>query len=88
MEGQNVIKIIDIDGAEKQVEVITHFTLAMNGKDYMIYTENKTDANGNIEISTSEVVEKEDGSIELNGVTDETVWSELKKVMVEMAKGE
>ncbi|MDD2377339.1 MAG: DUF1292 domain-containing protein [Bacilli bacterium] len=88
MEEKNMIRITDIDGVEKEVEVITHFTLAMNGKDYIIYTENKTDASGNVEIYTSEVVENEDGNIELNGVTDETVWTEIKKVMVEMAKGE
>ncbi|MGE5456408.1 MAG: DUF1292 domain-containing protein [Ignavibacteriales bacterium] len=88
MEGKEMIKITDVDGVQKDVEVIAHFTLAMNGNDYLIYTENKTDANGNVEIYTSQVTEKEDGSIELSGVEDENVWTEIKKVMVEMAKGE
>jgi len=83
-----MIKITDLDGVQKDVEVIAHFTLAMNGNDYLIYTENKTDAAGNVEIYTSQVTEKEDGSIELSGVEDESVWTEIKKVMVEMAKGE
>lgn len=58
----------------------------MNNKDYLIYTENKEDANGNVEVYTSEVVRKEDNTTELLGIDDDNVWSEIKKVMIEIAK--
>ena len=53
---------------------------------HLIYTENKTDASGNVEVNTSEVRKKEDGSIELFGVDDDAVWVEVKKVMLDIAK--
>lgn len=86
MEKDTKIKIFDENGVEKEVEVVAYFTLTMNNKDYLIYTENKTDANGNVEVYTSEVVNKDDNTTELLGIDDDNVWAEIKKVMVEIAK--
>ena len=85
MEEKDIIKIIDEDGVEKEVEVLNYFTLNSNGKDYMTYTENKEDAKGNIIIYTSEVIDKGD-SVELAGITDENVLKEIKDVIIELAK--
>ena len=86
MENKEMIKIIDELGAEKEVEVVSYFSLKSNGRDYLIYTENKVDASGNVEVYTSEVVNAADGSIELKGIDDDSVWSEIKKVMLDIAK--
>ena len=55
MNAKEMINIIDETGTAKQVEVVAYFTLKSNDKDYLIYTENKTDASGNVEVYTSEV---------------------------------
>lgn len=86
MDENKMIKILDENGVEKQVEVIAYFTLTLNNKDYLIYTENKTDANGNVEVYTSEVVQKDGETTELMGIDDDNVWAEIKKVMIEIAK--
>lgn len=86
MEENKTIKIFDENGVEKEVEVVAYFTLTMNNKDYLIYTENKEDANGNVEVYTSEVVHKDDNTTELLGIDDDNVWAEIKKVMIEIAK--
>lgn len=86
MDQKEMIKIIDETGVEKEVEVVAYFTLKTNGKDYLIYTENKTDASGNVEVYTSEVVSKEDGTVSLASVDDDAVWVEIKKVMLDIAK--
>ena len=86
MDENRMIKILDENGMEKQVEVIAYFTLTLNNKDYLIYTENKTDDNGNVEVYTSEVVHKDDDVTELMGIDDDNVWAEIKKVMIEIAK--
>lgn len=83
---KEMIKIIDETGIEKEVEVVLYFTLKTNGKDYLIYTENKTDAAGNVEVYTSEVIKNEDGSISLTSIDDDAVWTEIKKVMLDIAK--
>lgn len=86
MNEKEFIKVIDETGTAKEVEVVAYFTLKTNNKDYLIYTENKTDASGNVEVNTSEVHTKDDGSIELLGVDDDAVWVEIKKVMLDIAK--
>ena len=86
MEEKEILNIVDENGVAKQVEVVAYFTLKTNGKDYLIYTENKTDASGNVEVSVSEVVEEADGTVVFNGVDDEAVWVEVKKVMLDIAK--
>ena len=85
MENKEMIKVIDEQGTEKEVEVVAYFTLKINNKDYIIYTENKMDASGNVEVYTSEVVKNETG-LELKGVDDDSVWVEIKKVMLDIAK--
>lgn len=86
MEEREIIKITDETGIEKEVEVVAYFTLKTNGKDYLIYTENKTDASGNVEVYTSEVIANQDDTVTLASVDDEAVWVEIKKVMLDIAK--
>lgn len=85
MEAKDLLRIIDENGEEKEVEVINYFTLNSNGKDYMIYTENQEDSKGNVVVYTSEVVHHED-SIELIGVDDNQVMEEIKNIMIEITK--
>lgn len=86
MNNKEIINIIDETGVSKQVEVVAYFTLKLNGKEYLIYTENKTDPSGNVEVYTSEVVANADGNVTLASVADEAVWVEIKKVMLDIAK--
>ncbi|HPF82777.1 MAG TPA: DUF1292 domain-containing protein [Bacilli bacterium] len=86
MDTKEILNVIDENGVEKQVEVVAYFTLKTNGKDYLIYTENKTDASGNVEVYTSEVVSNEGEVVTLTGVDDDAVWVEIKKVMLDIAK--
>lgn len=79
------IRITDMNGTEKEVEVVTYLTLHSNNKKYLIYTDNIADQEGNVELYTSEVIEKEDGSIELAGIDDEAVWAELQEIMDDLA---
>ena len=50
---KDTIKIIDENGQEKVVDIVAFFTLKSNRKKYLIYTENKKDEKGNVEIYTS-----------------------------------
>ncbi len=85
MEEKEMLKIIDENGIEKEVEVINFFTLKSNNKDYITYTENKEDAKGNIIVYTSEVIDNGD-SVELKGIEDANIVKEIKDVLVDLAK--
>ena len=86
MEEKQMINVVNEQGEEVEVEVVAYFTLNSNNKKYLIYTENKEDEAGNVEVYTSEVIENEDGTITLEGIDDEETWVEIKKVMVDIAK--
>ena len=82
MEGKETLKITDENGVEKEVEVLSYFKLKSNGKDYLIYTENQADENGNVLTYTSEVVENGD-SVELKGIEDPAVINEIKEIILQ-----
>lgn len=85
MEQKNYITIVDSNGIEKQVEVLSYFTLKSNNKKYVAYTDNKTDNNGNVLVYTSEVVEKMDGSLEFANIYDQSVLNEIKNVLLDLS---
>ena len=84
---KDTIKIIDENGQEKVVDIVAFFTLKSNRKKYLIYTENKKEEKGNVEIYTSELTENDKGAIILAGVEDEMVWNDIKQVLVNISKG-
>lgn len=84
---KDTIKIIDENGQERVVDIVAFFTLKSNRKKYLIYTENKKDEKGNVEIYTSELTENDKGAIILAGVEDEMVWNDIKQVLVNISKG-
>ena len=84
---KDTIKIIDENGQEKVVDIVAFFTLKSNRKKYLIYTKNKKDEKGNVEIYTSELTENDKGAIILAGVEDEMVWNDIKQVLVNISKG-
>lgn len=86
MNNNNIITIVDSDGIEKQVELLSYFTLKSNNKKYVAYTDNKEDENGNVIISTAEVVAKDNGGIDFVGITDSKIVEEIKNVLLDLAK--
>lgn len=78
------ITIIDENGYEKQVEVIHYFTLESDGNDYIVYTDNIEDENGNILIYTSQVIEHDD-RVELKGIDSKEVIDEIMGLLSELA---
>lgn len=82
-EEKEMITIIDEDGESKEVEVIHYFTLDSNKKDYLVYTDNQVDEEGNVLIFTSEVIESED-KVELKGIEDQEVLKQITGILTEL----
>lgn len=87
MEGKETLKVIDENGIEKEVEVLSYFKLKSNSKDYLIYTENQLDDNGNVLTYTSEVIEDGD-SVELKGIEEPEVIQEIKDLIIKTINAE
>ncbi len=84
MEDKIKLNIVDENGKDKEVEVVASFKLKSNNKDYIVYTENEEDNNGNVIIYTSEVVEK-GGSFEFVNIEDKKIIEEVAEVLKSMA---
>ncbi len=84
--GENILKITDINGNEKNVEILASITLESNGKNYVVYTENKETNLGNIQVFVAELKEN-DNSVSLLAINDENVWNEIKRKISQVLKG-
>ena len=90
MENQvekEMMSIVSEDGTTEEVEVILAFEFKDNQKEYIVYTKNEKDENGNITVYVSNV-DREDGEPKLVGVEDEEEWNRVKDVLRELSKSE
>ena len=91
MENQELEKkmmsIIAEDGSTEKVEVILAFEFKDNKKEYVIYTKNEKDENGNVTVYVSNI-DRSSGEPKLVGIDDEEEWNRIKDVLRELSKGE
>ena len=91
MENQELEKkmmsIIAEDGSTEEVEVILAFEFKDNKKEYVIYTKNEKDENGNVTVYVSNI-DRFSGEPKLVGIDDEEEWNRIKDVLRELSKGE
>ncbi len=84
---KNVMITVLPDGTEEEVEVLLAFEFKDNNKEYVIYTKNEVDDNGNVTIYISNVTRVGD-SITLSTVSDDNEWTRIKNVIRELSKSE
>ena len=82
----NMIRVINPEGIEKEVEVLDIFTVTgYEDKEYIMYTQNKSIDENNIEVFVS--ILKQDGNkFELQNIEDEKEWEEVQKAIDEMGE--
>ena len=84
---KNVMVTVLPDGTEEEVEVLLAFEFKDNNKEYVIYTKNEEDENGNVTIYISNVVRNGD-KVSLTTVADDSEWTRIKNVLRELSKSE
>ena len=82
-----MMSIIAEDGTTEEVEVILAFEFKDNKKEYVIYTKNEKDENGNVTVYVSNI-DRSSGEPKLVGIDDEEEWNRIKDVLRELSKGE
>jgi uncharacterized protein YrzB (UPF0473 family) len=75
------------DGTKEEVEVLLAFKFNDNNKEYVIYTKNEVDDNGNVTIYISNVTRVGE-NITLSTVSDDSEWTRIKNVLRELSKSE
>ena len=85
--GKKIMSIVSNDGSIEEVEVILAFEFKDTNKEYVVYTKNEKDENGNITVYVSNIDRSEEEP-KLLGVENETEWNKIKDVLRELSKTE
>mgnify|MGYP003465219015 FL=1 len=87
MENDNkkIMSIVQEDGSIDEVEVVIAFEFKDTKKEYVVYTKNEKDANGNVTVYVSRI-EKNGETPQLFGVDDETEWNRVKDVLRKLSQ--
>lgn len=81
---ENLIKVINSNGEELEVEVLDIFTVdGYEDKEYILYTMNKEVDSNNVEVYVS-TLERTDTGFNLNDITDELEWKVVQEAVDEM----
>ncbi len=86
-EEKQMMSIISPDGSVQEVEVIVSFKFTDTNKEYVVFTKNEKDANGNVTVYVSHIV-REEGQEDprLEAVTDDEEWNRIKDLLRELVK--
>lgn len=84
---KKVMSIVSNDGAIEDVEVIVAFEFKDNNKEYVVYTKNEKDENGNVTVYVSNI-DRSGDEPKLVGVENENEWNKIKDVLRELSKTE
>ena len=87
MDKKNIMITTLPDGTKEEVEVLLAFKFNDNNKEYVIYTKNEVDDNGNVTIYISNVTRDSEG-VTLTTVADDNEWTRIKNVLRELSKAE
>ena len=80
MDKENKFKVIDKDGKEIEFEVLFTFESDETKKNYMVYTDNSTDEEGNVRVYAS-VFEPDAEPLELLPVETEREWKIIETIL-------
>lgn len=82
---KKIMKITAADGTVEEVEVLIAFEFNDTKKQYVIYTKNETDENGNVTIYAASVHNNGEDT-ELGNIETDEEWSRIKDVLRELSK--
>lgn len=80
MDKENKFKVIDKDGKEIEFEVLFTFESDETKKNYMVYTDNSTDEEGNVRVYAS-VFKPDAEPLELFPVETEREWKIIETIL-------
>ncbi len=87
MVDNNKITVINENGINEEVEIVSSFEFKDTQKKYVIYTKNEQDDNGNITVYISNIDDTEK-TAKLLGITEDEEWNRIKDVLRELSKSE
>ena len=78
------IIIVDQDNNETEVELVTYLNTRDNANQYIVYTKNEKQPNGDVIIYISKLIEEQDKK-KLVEISDEEEWKNVQVLLKEIA---
>lgn len=87
MENKKKLSILKEDGTKEEVDLLICFEFNDTKKEYVVYTKNEKDENGNITIYVSSV-DRSGELPKMGAIESDEEWSKIKDVLRELSKNE
>lgn len=87
MEENRTFTAVDENGNEKECEVLMFYQNVENDKNYIFYTDNQLDQEGNLNFYASRYYGEDEKGMVLEEIVDEDEWNSLETVLEEAKKG-
>ena len=84
MDNLEKVIVVEQDGNETEVDVVTYLNSKDNMNQYLVYSKGETQPNGDIIIYISKIRE-EDNTIKLYEIVDEDEWKNVQSLLKEIA---
>ena len=84
MDNLEKIIIVEQDGNETEVEVVTYLNSNDSMNQYLVYSKGETQPNGDVIIYISRIRE-EDGIFKLEEIVDDNEWKDVQNLLKEIA---
>lgn len=85
MNDSKKLTILKEDGSTEEVELLICFEFNDTKKEYVVYTRNEQDDNGNTTIYVSSI-ERSNKIPKMGAIESDEEWSKIKDVLRELAK--
>lgn len=83
MEERMTFKVFDDEGKEIECEVLFTFESEETKKNYMVYTDNTTDEDGNVKVYAA-IYEPDKDETKLEPITSDHEWNIIEKILDEL----
>lgn len=84
MDNLEKVIIVEQDGNETEVEVVTYLNSKDSMNQYLVYSKGENQPNGDVIIYISKIKE-EDGTIKLEEIVDDDEWKDVQSLLKEIA---
>ena len=84
---RKVLSIVKEDGTTEEVELLICFEFNDTKKEYVVYTRNEKDENGNVTIYVSSI-DRSNETPKMGAVESDEEWSRIKDVLRELSKND
>ena len=85
---KNKITVLNEKGKEIEYEVLFTFESDETERNYIVYTDNKKDKNGNIKVYASIYEEDKEGKIEMLPIESEKEWKVIETILESIQNNE